>query len=173
MTRNWAKVSASVGYGTIKFTYLTNTLFNNVVNRTTKIAKPKKDANNKSMFADYAITQDDRYYTFRELSRDAIRDIFQKVIKLVNAVSNSLFITEDDSVDADQLGFSLVDHESYDDNRLDAIDHNIFHMLLFYIMKEWYKQCALGDEAAVYTAEYIENDVELNNNLAELLKRVI
>ena len=173
MTRNWAKISASTGYGTIKFTYPTDTLFTNVSNRTVTIAKSFKDANGKPLYTDYAITQDEKYLMFRQFTRDAIRKSFKTVKSLVNAVTNSLFITEDDSIDDDQLGFSIVDYEAYDDNVLDMVDHSIYNCLVFFILKEWYKYKNLGDFVAAFNAEYVQHDIDLNDNLGDLLKRTI
>lgn len=150
----------------IVFFYNEDSLFNNVMIRTTYRAKNIRDTTGESQIDDYAISEDERD-VFGIFLSGSIHEAFNQVMKMTTKVTDALILGEtgDDVFDTtlpegvaatDVLfGFKVKDHEAYNDNNIILVDEGVKSMVETFIMRDWYEMVGNNEEFQKMAAKYL------------------
>lgn len=134
----------------IKFTYTYDELFDVVSLVTNEIALTILNKEGDAMLDEYGITEDEKF-TIVQKMQDGATEIFNKVIKITFGVSDSITLSSSSVI------CKILDKEAYNDNVLAAIDRLMKNALSNYIIKEWFSDKMLADQAGVYMQKYRMN----------------
>ena len=160
---------------TVKFYYSSDKLFNSLALRTSMRANVIKDTKGETQLDDYSISQSEKSVV-REMSEQAVFDVFSKMFKITEGVTSPIFIetsvtpSGQGAVAVIASGGSIKDNASFDANVLLNVDKKIENCIRYYILSEWYLMAAMFDDAKINRERYQSYVVELKSLLLQLRK---
>ncbi len=152
--------------GEIKFSYEIEKMFNSISLRTSYKAKSVKDDTGESQLDDIALSQDEKDI-MKEFLADGVYEIFTKLFKITEGVSESIFF---DTGIPKSYGGSIKDNEAFNVNLLPAIDKKIERALRYFVLSDWYSSVSLKNDAEENYAKYRRTAIEMNNLTFQLRK---
>jgi len=153
------------------FYFGTEALKNEVILRTTYRAKTIKSEDGKSQLDDYAMSEneEDAFLLFLDY---AVRNVFAELLKLTDAVKNSVFVNTDKGGSiGESSGWYLNDYGAGNDNAIDLLDIFSKEAIVHFVMKEWYRLTGVAAEAERSDIEYRQKIISVNNQTLELRKK--
>jgi hypothetical protein len=155
---------------TIKFYETTESLFNEIKQRTAYRSKDLVGGDGTPQFDKFAIMDDDEPF-FDTLMNYAVPVVFSQLARIANGVTDSVFVDEEiTALIGDGSGFSLVDHDAYDDNILTVIDKRIRECYVQYVLKEVWSVRGLEEERKKAEMAYKEALYEMKDAAWSLIK---
>ena len=140
-------------------------LLNEVTQKTLYRGLSIKTEGGESLIDEYALTPDETD-VFRTLMQEAYTEVFGLVMKMTWGADdasgtdllkfNTNVILEGSSVEY-AYGFSIVNHEAYNDNHLVLVERAIRKCVIDHTIANWYKLKGLDAEAQKFLADYEYN----------------
>jgi len=140
---------------TIKFSETVTSLFNEAKLLSSYRSRTIVGPDGKSAFDQYAMTQSE-FDIFMNSLQYVVVEVFSELAKIANKVSNSVFVDTDESSTNAEVGFSLVDYDSYDENILTIIDKRIRKCYVLYCLTDWWYHSGQDAIAQSYNSQYLE-----------------
>ena len=176
---SFERIAAVVGPpaspATIKFYYSSDKIFNSLSLRTSMRANVIKDTKGETQLDDFAISQSEKGVV-KEMSEQAVFDIFSKMFKITEGVASPIFVETSvlpsgvGAIAVIASGGSIKDNASFDANVLLNVDKKIENCIRYYIMSEWYLMTAMFDDAKLNRERYQGYVIELKSLLLQLRK---
>jgi len=155
---------------TIKFYETTESLFNEIKQRTAYRSKDLVGGDGKPQFDKYAIMDDDEPF-FDTLMAYAVPIVFSQLARIAKGVTDSVFVDEEISEEIGYgSGFSLVDYDAYDDNILTVIDKRIRECYVQYILSEVWSVRGLEEERKKSEIAYNMALIAMKESAWDLIK---
>jgi len=166
--------------GTLVFHYNTDDLFDRVNALSLYKGKAIKNQNGESDIDEVAMTAGERD-AFNIFMPTAATKVFTLVMRMTNSVANALIIDGivdfGDASDSDltnQYAVTIEDHDAYNENTIQLVDHGIRDMLTFHCLADWYELKNLDEQASKMLAKYNDMRIEMvNKRLFDLRKPLL
>ncbi len=155
---------------TIRFSYLTDTLFDIVSMKTLYRAKNIKTEKGESLIDDYGITKDERDLV-NQFFETAANIVFRAVLKITKGVTDAISI--DTTEITGNIELTILDKDAYNENVLFYVDSLIKDCIITKVISQWYSNCGLNDEFTKTEGEFLDLNRKLFNGLFELRKPTI
>jgi len=149
----------------VSFYYTSESVFSESSLRSMYQAVSKPDADTLELVDKFSITEDERDMHLR-LTRDAVYDVFQTLIKYTKAIPSAIFFNTSYTPAGGDAALTSgvkivdtsagVDDASYNENYLVAIDENLQKALQFRILRDWFLMKGLDDDGGKFNALYLD-----------------
>ncbi len=152
--------------GKITFSYTYAELSEVVQLVTNEIAVTILDSEGMPMVDEYGVS-DDESYTIIQKMKDAANEVFERMMKITNGITDSVVLS------ATTVSCAIQDKEAYNQNVLEAIDRLIKNAISNYIIKDWFIDKKVGDHAEIYNLKYVKNVKDIVKRSVQLRKPTI
>lgn len=149
--------------GVIKFSYEYDEIFEKVSLITNEIAVTILDEEKMPQVDEYGISEDEKYTVVQKMNSGA-DEIFRKLLKITNGISDSVLLS--DTV----CECAIKDKGAYNENILQSIDRLIEEAIVNYIIKDWFTDKMVTNHAQNYTGKYVRNIQEIVKKSVQLRK---
>lgn len=166
-----AKVAASGDIpARIIFYYKIDDLLKSVQARSMAVARVIKNDKGKPSTEEYGITDDNRDSIIEFYLREAVTEVFGQLDSLTFGLTDTLVFNAEYSTAGVVIGKYVLDKNGFSSDSLGTIDSAMYNMFKNHVLKSWFSNNGLFDQAKLFDIEYQKHDQIFNDKKSLLYK---